>query len=333
MRAFLLSSLVFLATGGALYAGLARLSDEVSPVFAVQRRRGELLEARLDEVEVLAIGNSTGHAIHFEPLESVGFHLWSGGQDLFETEALLRSVVDRAPSLHTVLIAIGPSSFTMDNALGTRTDRSRLRRNVYATRPAMGTIDGDHTNRMAVRFGRVAREDHWLGLYEHLFGEVDGVVRHESPQDRMDPDGFLHRNYPPPLTKEIVREQVRAETLAQRELQEDMLAADAALPERAYRALARTVRLARSHDLHVILFQAPVLRQYQRQLAKGSFAELDALFRRLEREEDVVVHDFLDDPIGNRPKLFFDVGHLRRSGARQFTRQRLYPLLRARGDA
>ena len=117
MRSFLLSSLCFVSLGAVLMAALSAWSNAAAPVFPGARGRCALLDERRDEIEAIALGNSHGHSIDFEALGLEGFHLWTLGQDLFETEALLRTFAPRLPRLRAVLLPVGFGSFTTDNSV------------------------------------------------------------------------------------------------------------------------------------------------------------------------------------------------------------------------
>jgi len=330
MRSFLRSGLAFLSVGVVLLLALNVASARIAPVFPMERQRVAYLEEQREKVEVLVIGNSHGHAVNFGALKASGFHLWTPGQDVFETEALLAAWLPRLPALRFVLLPVGFSSFTTDNALPVRENRSQIRRGAYALLPDRRLIGWDWDNWVASRLSGVVREDHWQGV----LGRVVPALAQQAKADRegfraVDRDGFVRRGHG---RTSLAPEQIagEAERLLARQLatQADMLAADPDLPERARDALARCVRLVRESGATPILFRAPVHELYASGLDAETVKRTETLVERLETELALKVHDFSTDRAFVRePRFFFDPSHLNRVGAAVFSRDRLRALL------
>ena len=71
---------------------------------------------RKDSIYALAVGNSHTCAFDFNVLKIYGYRVAQGGNDVFEAEYQLRSLVPMLPKLKTVIFNISYFSLFLDNS-------------------------------------------------------------------------------------------------------------------------------------------------------------------------------------------------------------------------
>lgn len=334
MRSFLVSSSGFVLVAAAIFVGLAHVSDGVAPVFRVEAAQVRIWERRAS-AEVVSCGSSHGQGLDYEAMGVSGVHLWTVGQDVFETEALLEAWLDRFPDAHTVILPVSALTFALDNGLempgglDVPGSRSLLRRRIYRLLPPAEIVRGDTTNLIAARTAEVVREDHWAPVFLQL---VRGRFRPRPTERLVSADGDVIFRVGPATRLRLQRlaRQHAEQTIA---LARSMLAADPELPEEAYAAFVRCVERIRERGLRLVLFRTPLHASYLPYLDDPTFALADPFVERLEREHGLVVHDFTHDPLlQDDATAFTDPTHLSPAGAATFSRERLAPLVRPPGS-
>ena len=113
MKRFLLKSIIFLVIGSLIFIFLNILADTYDP----QRdfRITQLLDKR-DSIDALAVVNSHTCAFDFNTLKISGYRIAQGGNDLFEVEYQLKTLVPLLPNLKMVFFNISYFSFFEDNS-------------------------------------------------------------------------------------------------------------------------------------------------------------------------------------------------------------------------
>lgn len=107
----------FLGIGIALFLLLSELKHSVSPVYNKWQYRVDTILSRADTLEYLSVGNSLSYAIDFQEISPRGYSIWQPGNDIFECEYQLKSLLPELPALRTVSIGLAFISFYRDNAL------------------------------------------------------------------------------------------------------------------------------------------------------------------------------------------------------------------------
>jgi hypothetical protein len=92
--------------------GSYKTLDHFSP--SKEKYRIEQLLNKKDRINALAIGTSHNLALDFEKLGLDGYTIWQGGQDLFEMEYQLKSLVPLLKNLKIVFMNISYSKFQWD---------------------------------------------------------------------------------------------------------------------------------------------------------------------------------------------------------------------------
>lgn len=106
---------LFAAIGVLLASVLSSFAARYSRDYLQSRFRiGQLLQ-RAESLEVLVLGNSHTLAIDFNVLNVSAYNLAQGGNDLFEIEYQVKSLIPSLPKVHTVLCSMSYFMFNFDN--------------------------------------------------------------------------------------------------------------------------------------------------------------------------------------------------------------------------
>ena len=104
---------IFLFFGIILFVLLDNLAQSCHPTSGYRIR--EAIK-NSNNIEAIAVGNSHSVAIDFEELRLNGFRIAEGGNDIFETEYQIKSLVPKLSNLKIVLLNISYFTFHSDNA-------------------------------------------------------------------------------------------------------------------------------------------------------------------------------------------------------------------------
>lgn len=170
----------FLGTGIILFLLLTQVKHTVSPVYNKWYYRVDTMLSRADSLEYLSIGNSLSYAIDFQEISPYGYSIWQPGNDLFECEYQLKSLLPELPALRTVYIALSYISFHKDNSLFPQ-DRLFLPkekyRQIFREAPALSDVlpVTDHNYFVEIDLSNVQQNK--IGELGGKLAELQGMVK------------------------------------------------------------------------------------------------------------------------------------------------------------
>ena len=299
----------------------AALWSRMDPVYPDIKFRMQNLLRQANEIEAVAAGNSHCKAIDFDALGERGYHIWLGGNDVFETELHLKTLIPRLPKVRTVYYAVSFHTFVADNRAATILDRKSKRVEAYAYLPGWKWIPGDFQSFVKARLINLIRPDHGYTTLLRLLGQQPRPAKESNPRDGSRNrdrqfNGFRNINV-------LIERAEKARIVEHAKLMNDMLQNRPGLPEDTYACLERTIRFLQAQNIRPVFFTPPYFFRYT-ELADRNMVET---FRRnmkaLARKYNVEYYDFSANPdFVFETKYFMDEDHLnRRHGAPAFSKQ------------
>ena len=116
MKHHLISAIIF-ATGGLLLAiGLLALSEYYAPRYPSEKFIIRQLLNKAERLDAVVVGNSHTLAIDMRTLGYDGYRIAQAGNDVFEVEYQLRTLLPKLPHVKTVFYVVSYFMFHVDNA-------------------------------------------------------------------------------------------------------------------------------------------------------------------------------------------------------------------------
>jgi hypothetical protein len=304
MAVFLVRFLVFALPLAALFGLLEARLGAIPNSYNTRR---EVLERRLDTVEILITGSShANHAIRPSRLTPPTFSLANAAQDLYYDAALVEKYLPRMPRLRLVIVTVSYHSFEFRLCRGLEPWRCGFYTKVWdVPRPAPRW--GLGTDQLNARLGDLS--------YVALYGTRE-VRRFVGAGFDVD----LSRDFDETgwhVTAWDAREEI-SEASARRRLARHhaMISPEHVADNVA--AVRSLLGALRARGGRAVLVTTPVYRTYSELLAPGRYRRMQALVERLAADYDVEYHNYLTDPRFT-VEDFLDNDHLNGRGAATFT--------------
>lgn len=316
--------------GGVLTLALVLiwLSRSLDPVYAVERYRMRQMLARAKTIEAISLGHSLNRALDFDVLGMNGYHMWESGSDYFEVAYRIRAILPLLPKLKVVFIAVGPTTFFLENRHMQRGDGRR--RVYYATTPGLPSwlpINGDVKNLVAGKLADIAREDHWQGAVEALLanGPVDSAAKKLWPVDAH--GAVLKDRVFQSASKKMIRKSAR---LLVESHKAQVRIVGRHFPEvdrEACHVLAEMIHLLKTRNVRVIFYTPPISYPFLKAVQNDDVLQaiwvksLEYL-QHLQEEYGIEYFNYIDDrDFVYKYQQYIDAIHLNLNGARRFSRK------------
>ncbi len=281
--------------------------------------RARHLEAKRHTVEAITLGHSHNMAIDFDALgASSGYHVWSGGSDLFEAAHAADCLARRLPRLRTVYAPINYYAFVHDNRL---IQREHLRIRHYASLPRRCMLPP--VARPSAVWVRAATA-HLSGrerLRDMVRAVLDGKATHDDVT--VPPDGYLG----PPRSALYQQAAPTGAANARKHLAlaGHLDARQATQVEQRMRErLIRLHRSLRSRGVRLVLYTPPYARAYTETVQEAMptlMARLQDNMAQVAATTGVEYYDFgRHEAMVNDTTLFWNPTHLNRRGAAVFSK-------------
>ncbi|MGD9872685.1 MAG: hypothetical protein AB7T27_00295 [Kiritimatiellia bacterium] len=314
-------SILFAAILIGVISGCTALLSRIDPVYPDIKSRMQNLLRQAGEIKAVAAGNSHCKAIDFESLGQRGFHIWLGGNDAFETEHHLKTLIPRLPEVGTVYYAVSFHAFLADNRAATIFDRKAKRVEAYAYLPGWTWIPGDFDSFVKAKLINLIRPDHCYATVLRLLKQQPWPEPESDPFDgsRIGDRQFKgFRNI-----KVLIARAEKTRIVEHDNLVKNMLQNRPSLPEDTYACFERTIRFLQARGIRVVFFTPPYFFRYTELANRDMVETCRRNMRALSEKYNVEYYDFSADPeFVFETKYFMDEDHLnRRNGAPAFSKR------------
>ena len=316
---------VFFVIGFIFFTILYFVSNHYSPPYRREKFRINQLLDKSETIEALAVGNSHNYALDFETLGLNGYHIWQGGNDVFETKYQIESLMPKLPHVKTVFYAISYFTFHWENAASSSKDRTGIRRKYYFAIPSFKFIPGDFTDFILAKSSPIIRNDHWQAVFISIIRGRD-IDLLSSLNDYFQIDSFGK-----PLSSarfsHMSKDSLRINTIKIRvpfllREQNDMVTDHPNLTQDTYTTVVSIVKYLQNKDIRLIMYTPPFFKLHTDLYDKETISIMKENMRKLQKSFGVDYYDFSTDTTFTSNHLIFrNADHLNEQGAKLFSRK------------
>jgi len=306
-----------------LLTALYSLSNYYSPPYPSEQFKIRQLLKQAADIEAIAVGNSHNYALDFEVLGFRGYHIWQGGNDVFEAKYQIEELAPKLPNVKVVFFSMSYFTFHRDNAASNDRKRAGIRRKYYAAIPSFKFIRGDLGNFILGKLSPLVRSDHWQNVFNAiLHGRKIDTVSDLNAHFRIDAFGkpLSSARFSCMSMDSLIKHTIEIGVPEHIREQNEMLTNHANLTGDSYEAIVSIIKYLQKRNIRIIFYTPPFFELYTALFDQKTIREMKEKMNRLVTDFSVEYYDFSRDSSFVSNNLFFrDDDHLNEDGAKLFS--------------